>query len=191
MLSSPTFRVLARPGWTGNLLLSARPRGGDWLEDEVSAWKRQSVAIVVSLLTPEEEQELDLAKESDELLQSGIRFVSFPIEDRNTPRSAEDFQHLAVSVDSALRDGQNVLVHCRQGIGRTGLLAASVLALAGMDVTTAMDHLSSIRGVPVPETTEQKRWLEKFALNTLAGVFAVSRRRRGYPPARTSYQILF
>jgi len=36
----------------------ARPRGGDWLQDEILALKRSGISILVSLLTPEEEDEL-------------------------------------------------------------------------------------------------------------------------------------
>jgi hypothetical protein len=40
--------------WPGKLALAARPRGGDWLGDEVVSWKRNGVDAVLSLLTPEE-----------------------------------------------------------------------------------------------------------------------------------------
>lgn len=32
----------------------ARPRAGEWLEDEIAGWRAQSVDIVVSLLEPAE-----------------------------------------------------------------------------------------------------------------------------------------
>ena len=34
----------------GRLAIMARPRAGDWLEDEISGWRAQGVEIVVSLL---------------------------------------------------------------------------------------------------------------------------------------------
>ena len=52
--------------WTGKLALSARPRGGDWLGDEMAAWRRAGIDTVFSLLTPEEEQDLDLKQEAHE-----------------------------------------------------------------------------------------------------------------------------
>ena len=42
--------------WLGKLALAARPRGGDWLEDEMANWRRAGIDTVLSLLTPEEEQ---------------------------------------------------------------------------------------------------------------------------------------
>ena len=48
--------------WPGKLALAARPRGGDWLEEEMAGWRRAGVDTVLSLLTPEEEQDLELKK---------------------------------------------------------------------------------------------------------------------------------
>jgi hypothetical protein len=36
--------------WRGKLALAARPRGGDWLRNEISSWLGSGVATVVSLL---------------------------------------------------------------------------------------------------------------------------------------------
>ena len=36
----------------GKLAVMPRPRGGDWLEDEIRGLKRFGVDILVSLLTP-------------------------------------------------------------------------------------------------------------------------------------------
>jgi hypothetical protein len=52
--------------WPGRLALAARPRGGDWLEDEMKAWAQSGVGTVVSLLTRDEELSLGLEKESVE-----------------------------------------------------------------------------------------------------------------------------
>src|SRR5437870_3377638 len=40
--------------WQGRLAISPRPRGGDWLEDEVREWRLAGVEAVVSLLTSDE-----------------------------------------------------------------------------------------------------------------------------------------
>ncbi len=50
--------------WSGKLWMAARPRGGDWLEDEIARWNRQGAGAVLSLLTPDEERDLDLENEA-------------------------------------------------------------------------------------------------------------------------------
>jgi len=39
----------------GRLAVMPRPRGGDWLEDEILHLKRSGIGTLVSMLTPEEE----------------------------------------------------------------------------------------------------------------------------------------
>ena len=43
--------------WPGRLAIMPRPRGGDWLEEEIQSWRRSGVDLVVSLLTLEERNE--------------------------------------------------------------------------------------------------------------------------------------
>ena len=44
-------------------------------------------------------------------------------------------------------------------MGRSALVAASVLALTGLDPEVAFDRIATARGCPVPDTPEQKAWL--------------------------------
>jgi len=95
-----------------------RPRGGDWLEDEVHGWQRSGIATVLSLLTPDETADLDLAREEQLCGTSGIEFISFPIEDRSVPASRNATFDLLSNLANKLAAGKNVAIHCRQGIGR-------------------------------------------------------------------------
>lgn len=149
--------------WPGTLFLSSRPRGGDWLEDEVAAWRRYGIDTVVSLLTEEEEQELDLLDEPSEARKQGAAFVSYPIPDRGIPSDTSTLFNLLEGVQQDLQSGKNVLVHCRQGIGRTGLIAASLLVTDGMEPQAAIEKVSKTRGVHIPETTEQEACIYEVA----------------------------
>ena len=145
--------------WLGKLAIVAKPRGGDWLEDEVKAWRRAGIDVIVSLLEKSEIAELDLASEPGAADVSGIGFVSFPIPDRGVPESISKLLTLVAMITRALDAGKNVGLHCRQGIGRSGLLAAGILTQAGVDPNTAIQTVSSARGLAVPETTEQRSWI--------------------------------
>ncbi len=68
--------------WPGRLAIVPRPRGGDWLEDEVAAWHSAGLGVVLSALTSEENAELDIDKEADLCQAQGIEFVSLPIQDQ-------------------------------------------------------------------------------------------------------------
>lgn len=51
------------------------------------------------------------------------------------------------------------MVHCRAGIGRTGLVATAILMQDGFSAKSACEMVSSKRGVVVPETQAQRDWL--------------------------------
>lgn len=147
----------------GRLALAARPRGGDWLANEVTNWKRLGIDAVLSLLTPEEEQDLQLTEEGQESRSRGLEFVSFPIADREVPTSEAGLAQLLEAIDQRLSSGKNILIHCRQGVGRTGLVAACLLVKRGMSPGAAVDSVSGARGVHVPETREQREWIDRYA----------------------------
>ena len=105
--------------WPGRLALAARPRGGDWLPDEIANWKRSGISGVVSLLTPEEERDLELMDESRETRSQGLEFLAFPIPDRQAPASEAALAQMLERIDQRLAAGKNVLIHCRQGVGRS------------------------------------------------------------------------
>src|SRR2546430_4839831 len=53
------------PGpWPGRLAITNRPRGGDWLQDEIAGLHSAGVEVLVSLLEAEEERELQLRQEA-------------------------------------------------------------------------------------------------------------------------------
>jgi|SRR5271156_253308 len=154
--------------WPGKMALASRPRGGDWLEEEMTGWHRAGINTVLSLLTPEEEQDLDLKREAREAKAQGMRFASLPIPDRQVPNSESEVSAALDRIDADLTAGKNVVVHCRQGIGRTGLVAACLLVSKGLTPEAAVKILSAARGSSVPETTEQRRWIDHYAA-VLAG----------------------
>lgn len=149
--------------WPGKLAISARPRGGDWLEDEISGWRTAGVDAVLSLLTPRENRDLQLDAESSLAQARSLRFLSLPVEDRGVPPSWDDAASIVEKVREMLRQGRNVAVHCRQGIGRSGMIAAAVLVRHGTSPDDALKLISDVRGVPVPETPEQLEWVKKFS----------------------------
>ncbi len=149
--------------WRGQMAIVPRPRGGDWLEDDVRVWKDDGFDLVVSLLTTGEMKDLGLADEADSIRTQGLQFDQLQIPDLGVPPSMASALEFLEKLRSELAAGKNVAVHCRQGIGRSGLVAASLLSLSGIDPETAFQQVSAARGLPVPETPEQKNWVMRLA----------------------------
>jgi protein-tyrosine phosphatase len=157
------------PGpWQGRLAVAARPRGGDWLQDEVTAWRKAGLRAVVSLLENDEAAQLDLAHEGSVVESAGLRFMSFPIPDRGVPASTRQALSVLGNIAAALEQGQNVAIHCRQGIGRSGLVAAGLFVMSGMAVEKAVEVVRAARGLTIPETQEQFEWIKHLPSEKLA-----------------------
>lgn len=151
--------------WNGRLAMLPRPRGGDWLEDEVREWQMAGINTMVTLLTNDEVADLDLAEEARLCRASGIDLVSFPIVDRSVPASRTAVIDLLQELASVLERGQSVAIHCRQGIGRSALIAICLLIVSGIAPDIAIARVSAARGCAVPETAEQRQWVVEFAQN--------------------------
>ena len=144
---------------SGFLAIMAHPS----LEPEAAASitniARLNIKVVVSLLEPSEARRLGLDAERSVVKAHGMEFVSFPIPDMGLPPSVDDFARLTYHLFKQVNVGFNTLVHCRAGIGRSGLFSAGVLLHVGMNPDEAFDYVSSQRGLRVPETPEQRQWL--------------------------------
>jgi protein-tyrosine phosphatase len=147
----------------GRLAVLPRPRGGDWLQDEVRSLRASGVDVLVCLLTNDEMVDLDLVEEAGCCVAAGIEFVSFPFTDRSVPASATNVLGLVRRLGALLSGRKAVAIHCRQGVGRSALVAACVLASLGERPDAAFERIAAARGRPVPDTTEQREWVLRFA----------------------------
>jgi protein-tyrosine phosphatase len=152
---------------SGRLAIMPRPRSGDWLADELKAWRIEGIDVVVSLLTSLEVMELELTNESDICGTHEITFVSFPIIDRQVPATLSSATELVNQIDNFLQQGRTVAIHCRAGIGRSGVIAACVLLKQGYSPDLAFEIISKTRGVEVPDTDAQKAWVVSYSMNSL------------------------
>jgi protein-tyrosine phosphatase len=92
-----------------------------------------------------------------------IEFMAFPVEDRGLPSSFTAAAELVRHLEEKLAKGKNVAIHCRQGVGRSALMAASELVAAGVEAETAWAKVRAARGCPVPDTPEQRAWVVRLA----------------------------
>ncbi len=140
-----------------------RPRGGDWLEDELRAIHSAGVDVLVSMLTLDEQTELGLGEEAALCKGTGLKFLSFPINDRETPESLNVFRSFVTELRQELANGSTVASHCRASIGRASVVLACLLCDEGFSPGAAFQALSAARGTRVPDTDDQVRWVERYA----------------------------
>lgn len=145
----------------GILSVMAKPVSGEWIEDEFKGIAAFGIHQIVSFLEPSEAKELGLQDEAALSQANGMKFVSFPIVDRGLPQSVDAYVKLVHQLHQQIQQGKNTVIHCRGGIGRTGIVAAGILVLDGMSVDDAFTLLSEKRGVGMPDTEEQRDWVEQ------------------------------
>ena len=101
-----------------------------------------------------------------------IRHMREPIRDHDVPDSIQVAQRVVAAIEAHLADNGIAYVHCRAGIGRTGLMVGCYLARNGLDAETTLERLNRLwcesersRTWPsIPETDEQfafiRRWCD-------------------------------
>jgi len=147
------------------LAIVLRPRGGDWLPDEIQRLKLNGVQTIVSMLEPWEAETLGLALEGSVAEQSGLSFLSYPIPDRQTPSDLSAFRRFAASLAERVRGGERIGVHCRGSIGRSTVMATAILVHLGWEPRQALMDVALARGCPVPDTEEQRDWILAYEAN--------------------------
>jgi protein-tyrosine phosphatase len=146
------------------LAIASRPQGGEWLQNDVRLLKDEGIDILVSLLSWEESRELDLDEEKAACASVGISFVNFPLPDRQVPPSRLGFLTFAQFVHKRASEGLRIGAHCRACIGRSSVLLATVMRLEGFTAKEAFSRISEARGLRVPDTFEQERWVSRLAI---------------------------
>lgn len=154
----PTTYEVEKIG-NGFLAVMAKPVAGEWVDEEFAGIAATGIKQIVSLLEQPEAYEVGLATEQELCERHGMRFVAYPIPDRGLPHSVAEFASFTKNLYHEIAAGESAVVHCRAGIGRTGIVAAGILLHAGLEPVEAFARVSKSRGVDVPDTDEQRNWL--------------------------------
>src|SRR5215475_14508360 len=139
----------------GRLAVMPRPPGGAALAAALKSLRDLGVDTLVSALTTSDRSALQLVDEPGLAVAAGMSYISFPIADFGVP-DRDALVDLADELSAEIRSGRFVTVHCLAGVGRSGLIACSVLIDLGASAQEAMEVVSRARGYDSPETDEQR-----------------------------------
>jgi ADP-ribosyl-[dinitrogen reductase] hydrolase len=123
---------------------------GSWLRDLAKdvhrLAKHYQIKTLVSMVEPWEMEELQIQDEFEECKRNGIKTYHYPIVDDHIPETPEEFAKLVREVvDNALRKEQNVVVHCKGGLGRAPTFACACLLYSGKSLDEAVKMVRTAR----------------------------------------------
>lgn len=100
---------------------------------------------LVCLLEKEELEHLRIPQLLSEAKARGMATEHLPIPDEGLPASMADFSALVDTVVNAISAGETVLIHCKGGQGRTGMLGAACLVRLGYTPEEAIATIRQVR----------------------------------------------
>lgn len=125
--------------------------------DAIAAW---GATTVVTLVEEHELASLGVPVLSAEVIARGMDWLHLAVRDVSVPSAAFEARWAEVGegLRARLRDGFNVLVHCRGGLGRAGTIAARLLVESGVAPEEAIARVRAVRPGAI-ETAEQEAYV--------------------------------
>lgn len=123
------------------------------------------VDVLVTVLEPEEMEWMGISDLREVVLQMGMESLGFALADLDAPAEDDipEFTALLHAMLARLDAGKHVVAHCRGGLGRSGLVAASLLVLRGKTAREALDSVRRARGEGAVDMPVQEEFVEDLA----------------------------
>jgi ADP-ribosyl-[dinitrogen reductase] hydrolase len=145
---------------------------GHWDRDLVADLGRlrheYATDVLVSLIEDHELGKLHIQGLPATASDAGIALDRFAIPDGGVPADADQFAELVRRTVKRLEAGKTVVIHCRGGLGRTGVLAAACLRDLGVDADGAIGIVRAARPGTI-ENAAQEDFVRQVKLLPLRG----------------------
>ena len=136
--------------------------------DDIKAW---GASTVVTLM---EDHELCMFAVEDmerQVLATPMKWLHLPITDASVPdqRFEDAWKVAGAEIHRLLNAGERILMHCRGGLGRTGLVVGLILVERGMQPQEAIKQIRLVRQHAI-ETREQEAYVMNLHIKGLHGL---------------------
>lgn len=124
----------------------------------ISEW---NAAAIVTLMTAEELDTFQIPAIGEEVRVRFMEWHHLPIRDYDVPDAAFEvvWPRHSARLRGLVAAGNRVLVHCRGGLGRAGMVAARLLVEMGTDPEDAISAVRRERDPRAVETSAQEEWV--------------------------------
>lgn len=144
--------------------------GGAWerdLQADLEAIRDWGASSVLTLLEAHEFDLLKVRGLPEAVRGMGMAWHHAPIPDVSIPRPAftAAWRTIGPRFVAQLRRGQAVVVHCRGGLGRAGMIAARLVTIIGEDPRRAIERVRAVRPGAIETPAQEAYVLGQGALN--------------------------
>ena len=157
------FEVAIGPGLLGMSPLPGLE--GNFLTDieVILDWKPTTI---LSLTEKKEMKVLGSRNFISSIKNEKIPWLHFPIKDFGIVEKKQEvfWDLISKNIHQQIDGGGRILVHCRGGCGRTGMIVLRIMIEFGEDPDKALERLRKIRPCAV-ETKPQETWARLFYAN--------------------------
>lgn len=147
---------------------------GSWKRDlatDLDVIAASKAKILVTLLEDREMEDLHIAELGTEVRRRNIQWLHLPIRDVSAPSDHFEAEWPAQSdrLRSMLISGETIVIHCKGGLGRAGMISARLLVELGDDPEVAIAKVRAARGPRAIETKAQENWVKVGPTHTRFG----------------------
>lgn len=142
-------------------------RSGSWDRDltaDLDVVRQWGASVVMSLIEDHEMTALHVENLGPQIEARGMKWIHLPIVDVSVPdhRFQSGWLSARSSVLGLLKSGGRVIVHCKGGLGRAGMISARILTELGVPVERAIELVKEARPGAI-ETPEQEQYVRALA----------------------------
>nr|WP_320190747.1 cyclin-dependent kinase inhibitor 3 family protein [uncultured Desulfobacter sp.] len=117
------------------------------LDIDLDVIKDWGAGLVLTLLKTTEMEELNVPTLGEQIQRRGMTWVHLPIADYSVPD--DEFEQNWLIYGKEIRHrlcrGENILIHCKGGLGRAGMIAARLLVELGTEPEKAIRMVRRVR----------------------------------------------
>jgi ADP-ribosyl-[dinitrogen reductase] hydrolase len=145
---------------------------GTWNRDlnadleEISKW---GAVALVTLIEDHEFIDLSVPDLEDKAEGLGLEWYHLPIKDVSIPRGdfRDAWAYSGHRLRSLLRAGKKIVIHCKGGLGRTGIIAGRLMIELGQVPIEVIDAIRMARPGSI-ETSEQEVYVRQISRRTVS-----------------------
>ena len=134
---------------------------GSWNRDldiDLNAIKNWGAGLLLTLVEQEELEQLHVSGLGQAAEVRKIQWMHFPIKDYHTPDSSfeQSWATQGAKIRQLLRSGSDIVVHCKGGLGRAGMIAARLLVELGVPPESAIKSIRAARKGAIEPTGQEE-----------------------------------